>query len=308
MLDIYNTKFYSDKIRCENKYWGMRHGKLPVPTSAIICTTAIIFFAVLIEVIVHISFGSDVFRPTAEDEERCTYSASTETLVTPASPIGEQPQPEAELFMQHPHDEKKPKTETEPKQYFHWCSPSPSCTTRGIRLSLAGICMYLAISALYIRVDSVKKAPYIDPICARHVSWPGVNWAPIIMLNFIPFALACFAFLRALVDCLLGCCGTGLTYTRRWRAFPWMPCMPLFMVGVLLYSLFRDMRWLVGWMKRKIGVRKESKVPVVDDERRGLVDNVDEMREEEGDESEGSTAYGSPKSSSECEKKGDKIV
>jgi hypothetical protein len=72
----------------------------------------------------------------------------------------------------------------------------------------------------------------------------------------------------------------------------------------VLWGVFRGVRWPVVWVLEKVR-RRRGEAEDGEEERKGLVDGVDG----EGDESEGSSAYDtSPKMSSECGKKGEKIV
>lgn len=281
---------YSQKIACENKYWGLRHPSV-YPTSSAI---AILFVIILVEIIVHTSIASDCNHTEAQDED--------DTLVGPSSPVDEQLR---SASVAQEDIEKQTLRTSKPKRTLVWCSPAPSRGTRAVRLVLAGCVLYPAFTAMYTQIQSAKEKHYIDPVCARHVHPPKFNWAPIIVFNIIPFALGACAFLRALIDFVLGFFGMGLSYTRKWRAFPWMPCMPLFLVGVLLYGAFRGVRWSVAWVFEKVNGERKA-VEGVDEERKGLVGESDEDSEESGE----STAYemDSPKTSSEGGKKGEKIV
>ncbi|KAF2826985.1 hypothetical protein CC86DRAFT_22986 [Ophiobolus disseminans] len=298
MLDIYNTPQYSDKIRCENEYWGMLHGVDATTSSpsAIVLGILIVLLAAVIEFIVNTSPASDEVQALPRDEEQGIPPDSTDDLGSNPN-IHEQPQPQSTPLMQDVPTQ-------EPTSAIVWCSASPSTFTRRYRLFLSAFLLYPTLALLYIRIDFALTAPSIDPVCAHFVHWPGPNWVAIALFNIIPALCAVCAFLRALTDCVLGCFGKGLSYTMRWRAVPWMPCMPVFLVGALVYGAFRGARWPAVWAARKMRTRRDAKMN--DEERKGLVEGGE--GEKYRDSSEGSMGYGSPKSSSDAGEKGDKIV
>ncbi|KAH7071248.1 hypothetical protein BKA63DRAFT_493085 [Paraphoma chrysanthemicola] len=290
-----------NKAWCRNFYWRVRTGKTEDSSTATWCTIAIIFCAILLEIVVHTNFGSQ--KPTSKtnsDEE-------APSLLPDNTPdlVSEQPQPESE-----PHAEPPPaggqqidaNPDTTEASSASCCPASPSPHTRATRLVVALILYAIALGTFITRIHSATTPPYIDYRCRRYISVPAPNWTAITFLSIIPFICASFAFLRALVDCILVRWQSSLKHGLQDDGCFWFPCMPFFGLAVIVYGTFEALKipvaWIMGdweisiWTKKMKSVKGTEDIEMGGEEARGLMDGVDAVGEDENiDGTEGLPAY-----------------
>jgi len=87
--------------------------------------------------------------------------------------------------------------------------------------------------------------------------------------------------------------------------------MPLFMVGVLVYTVFRGVRWPAVWVMQQWRISKYGETRVVEirsEESKSLVEHIEKVEEKDEDGGLRSSAHSSPKTSSDGREKGEKIV
>ena len=301
-IDYYTRPAYSDKIRCENKYWVLLHGQDPVTSTAIVCTIAIVLLAVLIEGIAHIDYVAPQ-RPNDGDEERGTRSSSD----TESSLDREE---DAPLIHNPPSPQP---THLLLKDRIAFCTSSPSILTRLLRLIFTASFFCPTTYLLYIRLKTALTKPYIDPECASLVRWPGPDWAALVLLNIVPFGCAVAALARTVVDVVLWFKCGNLSYTRRWKARPWLPFMPLVVVGVGMWwgykgarrRVVRVLRWWRAWREGRRGA-----VEIMDEDDKGMLEHIEGWEEKSDDEygEERDSEHSSREGSSDAGEKGEKIV
>jgi hypothetical protein len=123
---------------------------------------------------------------------------------------------------------------------------------RATRLALALI-IYPFILILFIM--RIKQGPlFMGADCEIYI--PSTYWLVISLVNFLPFACASTAFLRALVDCVLVRFDTGLSDTfsdikSKEGPMPWMPVLPLFLVFVMILCVFEGLKVSIAWVMGK---------------------------------------------------------
>jgi hypothetical protein len=250
-----------NKAWCHNFYWRVRSDKHESSAKATWCTIAIIICAILLEIVVHINFETRDSPVKNTDEEE----ASSLLPEDPPILVSEQPQPESE-----PHAE--PRTVEQAKNenakwnkpiFTSCCSDSSGPHTRATRLAIALILYAITLGTFIARIHAATNHPHIDYRCRPYLSIPSPNWTAITLLNIIPFICATFAFLRALVDCVLVRWKSGLVYDFQGDGCPWVPCMPFFAVVVLVYGAFEALKvpiaCIMGDWEMSIWTRGASK-------------------------------------------------
>ncbi|KAH7079474.1 hypothetical protein FB567DRAFT_532650 [Paraphoma chrysanthemicola] len=290
-----------NKAWCRNFYWRVLDGKTENASTATWCTIAIIFCAILLEIVVHISFGSLIpASKTKSDEE-------APSLLPDNTPdlVSQQPQPESEPHAEPPSaegqqiDAKPASTEA---SSMSCCPASPSPRTRATRLVFALILYSITLGTFITRIHSASTPPHIDYRCRAYISVPAPNWTAITFLNIIPFICASFAFLRTLVDCVLVRWRSGLRNDFQHDGCFWFPCMPFFGLALIVYLTFEALKipvaWIMGdwdvslWTQWSQSVKNTENIEMGGEEARGLMDNVDVVGEDEDtDVTEGLPAY-----------------
>jgi hypothetical protein len=234
--------------RCTDLYGHLE--KDDPSTTTVVCTIALIVLAVLIEVMVHISFDGTGGCRSKDEEEAINLlsNPSAEASAIPnTTPVPEQPQREDGLQAE-PHVASGDGAQTTPttsrskstsNERSFCCIASPSPHTRATRLAFAMILYAGVLAAFILRIQEAMQRPYVDILCTRFIHPSTPNWAAIAFLNVIPFACASVAFLRAVVDCLLVRSGTSLAYEFDSKeGCGWMPCMPFMSVLAVGYLFF----------------------------------------------------------------------
>jgi hypothetical protein len=234
--------------RCTNLYGHLE--KDDPSTTTVVCTMALIVLAVLIEVMVNISYTGTAGCGSKDEEEaiKLLSDPSVEASAIPnTTPISEQPRREDGLQAE-PHvasgdgAQATPTTSgsksTSTKRSI-CCTASPSPHTRATRLAFAMILYAGVLAAFILRIQEAMQRPYVDILCTRFIHPSTPNWTAITFLNIIPFVCASVAFLRAIVDCLLVRSGTSLTYDFDSKeGCCWLPCIPFMSVLIVGYISF----------------------------------------------------------------------
>jgi hypothetical protein len=283
--------------RCTNLYGHLEKDDPSTTTS--VCTIALIVLAVLIEVMVHISFKSSAGSKSKDEEEAINLlpDASAEASAIPdTTSISEQPRREDGLqagpqiasgdgAQTTSTTSSSKSTSTEESSC---CTASPSPHTRATRLAFAMILYAGVLAAFILRIQEAMRRPYVDILCVNMIHPSTPNWTAITFLNIVPFVCASVALLRAVVDCLLVRSGTSLTYDFESKeGCGWMPCMPFMSVLIVGYLLFECVKVPVALLMgdREVSLwtskLKKKQTAVVDEiemtgeETQGLIGGAD---------------------------------
>ena len=294
-MDPFDTPM--NRQKCHDTYGHLASDSASAKT--FYCTFAIIIGMILLEVFANAKLVCcDDTSQGAKDEEDVSKDSTaiplTMTVIEQPRP---QPEPQVELqptpnnndqTTRNPDlaEAKKPDDST-----CAWCcSEDPTPHVRANRLAVSTFLFGLVLTAFIIRIEEATTSPYIDPTCWSIIHTTPPNWTAIVFLNIIPFVLASFAFLRALVDCMLVRWNMGLTNdtkSKRDDRYFWFPLMPFLLVCGICYVLMELVKipiaFLMGdrevslWTSKtkNKGKKKVEDTEMQGEEAQGLVDNVD---------------------------------
>ncbi len=279
--------------------------------SAVWCTLALIVLEVCIE------FFSNGKLDFSTDEQKVKKDVESAPASATVEPTSQQPQPNAEPIAtpSQPADKAQnaetpqKKTDSSSSTDEWLCADNVSSQIRANRFAAATF-IYAFVLWAYIslvRGEIWMKKP-IDDICKQFVTAEPNTKS--LVVSSIVFVCASVAFLRTVVDCILARWNTTITYdTDGPGLFFWMPCMPFVLVFAALFSVFEGVKVVAAWLtgdsevsswtqgkgKGKAKATEQEGVELQeeqDEERRGLVANVDGYDgEEHHDDQEGLPAY-----------------
>lgn len=271
-------------------------------TTTVLCTLLILIFAIILEFAVLGTLKCcDTVKDDPDDRLPTAPDATSEETLLPTIVV-EQPEPLAT-----PVD--TPQTSTADQDVEQakkkcddtLCHPNPSPNVRANRFLAAVLLYAVVLTAFIIRIHNIDH-PYIRPECRHYVGkWtgsrggiPGPNWWAVVLLNIIPFVASSFSLIRTVVDCFLVRWGQGLSYdvTESNTSRAWPPCVSIFLVAVLLYTLVDTLlAWPIALLMGRPrssasspsrGERRGEDIEMQGEELRGLIDGVDE--EDDGGE------------------------
>ncbi|KAK6076999.1 hypothetical protein SCUP515_05182 [Seiridium cupressi] len=220
------SRYYDHKADCHDRFpWSNETG----PTfNVVVWTIGIWILTIAIEVAAHTYKESSAGSPqTSVGDGDVNAQSSNES-----SPRDD-----------HHDQDSAPRTQKASQRaaegWKDWAkrydSQDPSPVFRATRFLLVTI----AIIPLCIMFTYRMKRTSIYTLgdCAGVIDFSEPNWTAITIFNILPFACACTAWLRTLVDCILVRFGTKAHYRY------WPPVLPLFMVAFIIIFvgiLFRD--------------------------------------------------------------------
>ncbi|CAO2647233.1 Nn.00g081550.m01.CDS01 [Neocucurbitaria sp. VM-36] len=289
-MDTFDTPM--NRQKCHGIYSHLESDSASNKT--IYCTIAVIIGMILLEVFANARLVCCDTSQGAKDEEDVSKDSIAIPLTTT---MIEQPRPRLELQAEPqatPNNDDQTTTNTELAEAkkpdetasAFCCSEDPTPQVRANRLAVSTFLFSLVLMAFIVRIEEATTSPYIDPTCWHIIRATPPNWTAIVFLNIIPFVLASFAFLRALVDCVLVRWNKGLTNdtkSERDDRYFWFPLMPFLLVCGICYVLMELVKIPIAFLMgdREVSLwTSKTKKKVEDTELQGeeaqaLVDNVD---------------------------------
>ncbi|KAF2106542.1 hypothetical protein BDV96DRAFT_607235 [Lophiotrema nucula] len=221
---------------------------------AILTTIVIIVLTITIEIVANAPFPeSKKEEPTTPLPESATQN---EADAEPEAPKPPPPAPQIVL----PEANKPPRV-------------------RALRTIWATMLIIPICIAFGLRIDNAVNTIYYGK-CNNMTINP--SWTLIAIFNIVPFACACTAWLRTVVDCILVRWNKSIAY------WVWPPLFPLYWVIFPLIFLWAMLEFGAYGLMGKKSPRGKNKVEEVemqdqeqDEESRALVDNVDGLREDD---------------------------
>ena len=255
-------------------------------------------------------------EPPKNDKEEATeltegLPSSNTPLNIAVESISQQPQihaePQADIENQNAEaTQTEVKKDSSSSSEAFCCQDNASPQVRANRFAVAALLFSLTLW-LFLSFIGGETNRFVDEDCLPFVQKPQVHQTALI-ISSISFVCASFAFLRTLVDCILVRWGKSLIYdTVKYDGCFWWPLMPIAVViGMafgLILGLFECLKipialltgdWDVSWWtsktKGKGKATEEEGLEMQDEERRGLVSNVDGFEDDDHHE-EGLPGY-----------------